>query len=155
MKRGLVVVALLMSQISFAQSMKEIRIKKEMIDRVELIIEKIDVAQEDLEKNDVVNACKGIKEIFQIFPDHLKSIGTHMDFERVKTIKAKDLALNELIFFHRQTLECDSGKDSENVDPKKLKKDLKLVERKLKKQRRIIKRSDTDLENSFYYHYEF
>jgi hypothetical protein len=154
MKFGLIV-ALLMCQMTYAQSMKEIRIKKEMIDRVELIIEKVDTAQEDLEKEDVVAACKGIKEIFQIFPDHLKAIGTHMDFERVKTIKAKDLALNELIFFHRQTLECDSGKNSENVDPKKLRKELKVIERKLKKQRRIIKKSDTDLENSFYYHYEF
>jgi hypothetical protein len=148
-------VALLLSQLSFAQSKKEKRIKQEMLDRVELLIEKVELTREELEKEDVVNACKTIKEMFQIFPDHLKGIGSRMDFEKRRTIKAKDLALNELIFMHKQSLICEQGKDAENVDPKELRKELKDVLHALKKQRRIIKRADTSSENSFHYRYEF
>jgi hypothetical protein len=155
MKFTIMLVTLLLSQLSFAQSIKEKRIKQEMLDRVELLIEKVELTREELEKEDVVNACKTIKEMFQIFPEHLKGIGSRMDFEKRRTIKAKDLALNELIFMHKQSLICDQGKDAENVDPKKLRKELKDVLHALKKQRRIIKRADTSSENSFYYRYEF
>jgi hypothetical protein len=104
---------------------------------------------------DVALTCQKIKEIFAVYPDHLKAIGSHMDFDRSRTVKAKDRALEQLIFMHKQSNICDQGCDHENVDPKELRKELKGIERSLKKQRRVIKRSDTSLENSFYYHYEF
>ena len=155
MKISLILATFLMCQISFAQSIKEKRIKQEMIDRTALLIEKVESTREDLEKEDVVNACKKIKEIFIIFPDHLKGIGSHLDFDRNRTIRAKDEALNQLIFIHRQTLICEQGKDSEYVDPKKLEKELKSIERSLKHQRKVIKRSDTSNQNKFDYYYEF
>ena len=155
MKISLILVTFLMCQMTYAQSMKEKRIKQEMLDRTSLLIEKIESSREDLDKEDVVSACKKIKEIFIIFPDHLKGIGSHLDFDRNRTIKAKDEALNQLIFIHRQTLICDQGKDSEYVDPKKLEKEMKSIERSLKHQRKVIKKSDTNNENKFDYYYEF
>ena len=82
MKISLILATFLMCQISFAQTIKDKRIKQEMIDRTALLIEKVESTREDLEKEDVVNACKKIKEIFIIFPDHLKGIGSHLDFDR-------------------------------------------------------------------------
>lgn len=155
MKFSLMLATLLMSQVTFAQTVRETKIKKEMLDRTNILIEKVEGAREDLDQEDVVNACKKIKELFVLYPDHLKAIGSHLDIDRIRTIRAKDQALNQLIFVHRQSLICDQGKDSEYVDPKKLRKELKEVENSLKKQRKTIKKSDTDNENRFDYYYEF
>ena len=155
MKFSFMLAMLLMSQVTFAQTVRETKIKKEMLDRANILIEKVEGAREDLDQEDVVNACKKIKELFVLYPDHLKAIGSHLDIDRIRTIRAKDQALNQLIFVHRQSLICDQGKDSEYVDPKKLRKELKEVENSLKKQRKTIKKSDTDNENRFDYYYEF
>lgn len=155
MKFTLILASLLMCQLTFAQSVREKRIKQEMLDRVDLLIEKVESTREDLEREDVVSACKKVKEIFVIYPEHLKGIGSHMDLDRSRTIRAKNDALNQLIFIHKQTLICDQGRDSEYVDPKKLSKELKTIAGSLNKQRKTIKRADTDFENSFYYQYEF
>lgn len=155
MKFTLILATLLISQMSFAQSAREKRIKKEMIERTDLLIQKVEGAREDLDQEDVVSACKKVKEIFALFPDHLKAIGSHLDLERSQTIKAKDEALNQLIFIHKRSLLCAQGKDSEYVDAKKLRKELKVTLSSLEKQKKAIKKSDTDNENSFYYEYEF
>lgn len=155
MKFTLILATLLISQMSFAQSAREKRIKKEMLDRTDLLIEKVEAAREDLDHEDVVNACKKIKEMFVIWPDHLKGIGSHLDLQRSSSIKAKDEALNQLIFIHKRSLLCAQGKDSEYVDAKKLRKELKVTLSSLEKQKKAIKKSDTDNENSFYYEYEF
>ena len=155
MKFALILATLLVSQMSFAQSAREKRIKQEMLDRTDLLIEKVEAAREDLDHEDVVSACKKIKEIFVIYPDHLKAIGSHLDLDRSKTIKAKDQALSQLIFIHKRSLLCSQGKDSEFVDAKKLRKELKETLSILEKHRKVIKKSDTDNQNSFYYEYEF
>lgn len=155
MKFSLILATLLMSQLSFAQSIREKRIKQEMIDRTELLIEKVEGAREDLDREDVLSACKKIKEVFVLYPDHLKSIGSHLDLERSRSVKAKDEALSQLIFIHKKSLLCAQGKDSEYVDAKKLRKELKQTLSSLEKQRKVIRKSDTNNENSFYYEYEF
>lgn len=155
MKFTLILATLLMSQLTFAQSARETRIKKDMLDRTNVLIEKVEGARDDLDKEDVISACKKIKELFVLYPEHLKAIGSHLDLDRNRTVRAKDQALNQLIFIHRQTLICDQGKDSEYVDPKKLRKELKEVESSLKHQRKTIKKSDTNNENRFDYYYEF
>jgi hypothetical protein len=155
MKYSLILATLLLGQQAFAQTLKETRTKQAMIDRTELLIETVEGAREDLKKDDVENACKRIKELFVIYPDHVKSIGSHLDFDRNRTIRAKDQALNQLIFIHRQSLICDQGSDCEYVDPKKLGKELGQIEKSLKSQRKTIKRSDTGSENKFEYYYEF
>ncbi len=155
MKYSLILATLLLGHQAFAQTLKETRTKQEMIDRTELLIETVEGAREDLKKEDVENACKKIKQLFVIYPEHVKSIGSHLDFERNRTIRAKDQALNQLIFIHRQSLICDQGTDCEYVDPKKLGKELGQIEKSLKSQRKTIKRSDTGSENKFEYYYEF
>lgn len=155
MKYSLILATLLLGHQAFAQTLKETRTKQEMIDRTELLIETVESAREDLKKEDVENACKKIKQLFVIYPEHVKSIGSHLDFERNRTIRAKDQALNQLIFIHRQSLICDQGTDCEYVDPKKLGKELGQIEKSLKSQRKTIKRSDTGSENKFEYYYEF
>lgn len=155
MKFTLILATLLISQMSFAQSVREKRIKQEMLDRTDLLIEKVEGAREDLDHEDVIGACKKIKELFVLYPDHLKAIGSHLDLQRSKSIKAKDEALNQLIFIHKRSLLCGQGKDSEYVDAKKLRKELKTTLGSLEKQRKEIKRLDTINQNSFYYEYEF
>ncbi len=155
MKMLLILATLLASQMTSAQTIREEKIRKEMIERTELLIDKVEVARDHLDKKDVIDACKKIDEMFKIYPDHLKSIGSHLDFDRNCSHKAKSDALYQLIFMHKQTLICQQGKDGEYVDIGKLDKDLRKIRRSLKKQRRIIKRVDTDNENSFYYEYEF
>lgn len=155
MKFSLLLASLLLSQLSFAQTIKEQKTKKEMVDRTELIISTIEGAREDLKTEDVTSACKKIDELFVLYKPHVEAIGTHLDFYRNRENKAKDEALNQLIFFHRHSLICAQGKDSEYVDPTKLRKELKQIEKSLKSQRKTIKKSDTSNENSFKYSYEF
>lgn len=155
MKLPLIIMALALSQLAFADSIREEKIRKEMLERVDLVLEKSEAAREDLKMKDVVPACEKVKEIFVIYPDHLKSIGSHMDLFRSRTIKAKDQALSHLITLHKQTNICNSGKDSEYVDPKIMSKQLKEIEKDLKRHRRLIKRQDTDHQNQFYYEYQF
>ena len=155
MKVSLIVVALFLCQLTYAQTVKDKKTKQEMIDRTSLLIEKVSGAREDLEREDVVKACEKIKEIYKIYPDHLMSIGSHLDFDRNRTVKAKDEALHQLILVHRQSLICDRGIECEYVDSKKLGKQLKEVQKSLKSQMKTIKKSDTDKENRFEYHYEF
>jgi len=155
MKLSLILATLLMCQLTYAQSAREKRIKAEMLDRTNLLIDKVEIARENLKNEDVINACKRIKELFAIYPDHLTGIGTHIDLDRNKTIRAKNEALNQLIFIHRQSLVCDQGNDGEYVDAKILRKELKGVEKSLRAQRETIERSRTDNENRFEYFYEF
>ena len=155
MKVSLIVAALFICQLTYAQTVKEKRTKQEMIDRTALLIETVSAAREDLEREDVVKACEKVKEIYKIYPDHLMSIGTHLDFDKGRTVKAKDEALHQLILVHRQTLICERGLECEYVDSKKLGKQLKEVQKSLKSQMKTIKKSDTDMQNRFEYHYEF
>jgi hypothetical protein len=155
MKLPLILLALAFTQLATAQSIREEKIRKQMLERVELILEKSEAAREDLKNKDVVMACEKITSIFAIYPDHLKAIGSHMELFRSRTVKAKNQALDHLIFFHKQTNICQQGKDSEYVDPKRLSKDLREIEKELKRHGRLIKRRDTDQENYFYYEYSF
>jgi hypothetical protein len=153
MKIALII--LLMGQLSFAQTMKEKRTKEEMLNRVELLISKIEETRKDLKQEDVVSACSKIKEMFAIYPEHVMDVGIHMDLLRGKVNNVKSDALSQLIFMHRQTLICEKGTDCEYIDPKAVGKSLKEIERSLKKQRRVIKNSSTGHNNSFEYRYEF
>lgn len=155
MKFALILTALLISQFSFAQSANEKKIKKEMVDRAELLIEKVRAAREDLDQEDVVSACVKIQEIFKLYPEHLSGIGTHLDLERSRTIKAKDTALDQLKEMDKKAALCKRGKDSEFVDAKKMRKELKVSLKLLKKQRRVIKTLDTGSSNLFWYEYSY
>lgn len=155
MKFGLMLICLLACQMSFAQSMRSKKVKEEMLSRVDVLTEKVQATRDALEKEDVVLACSKIQEMFEIYPEHLKAIGTYMDLFKSKNVAAKNQALEHLIFVHRQSLICKQGKDSEYLDLGKVDKKLKSMKKELAKQKKVITKADTDYQNTFYYEYEF
>lgn len=155
MKFTLIMLSLIVAQAASAQSIREKKIKQDMIERADLIILKLEEARVDLKAEDAAEACKKISEVFAVFPAHLKDVGSHLDLSRGRTIKAKDEALYQLISLHKKVNTCNSGKDNEYVDPKKMRKELKTIVSSMEKQRKVIRKSDTSHQNSFYYEYEF
>ncbi len=149
------VLTLIFMKMSFADTIHEKNVKKEMLERVDTLLSKIEECRDDLKSDDVVKACGKIDEIFAIYPEHLKALGVHMDLFASKTVKSTHSALSQLIFVHQQSLVCKQGQNSEYVDPEALRKELKRIERSLKKQRKYIKRKDVGNNNSYYYNYEF
>jgi len=146
---------ILMGQSAFAQTLKERKIKEAMLERTDKMIALVHEARENLDQEQVIEACKKIDEVFGLYPSHLKDIGSKMNVLQGRPNKAKNEALEGLIFFHRQSLICKQGQDAEYVDPDLLDKDLKRMKKSLTKQRRIIKRNSTGYNNSFSYRYEF
>lgn len=155
MKWCLILTSLLMCQLSLAQTMREKELKREMLERVELLIEKVEATREDLRHEDVISACVKIKEMFAIYPKHVDALGKHLDIERGRSVRATNEALRQLIFMHRTSLTCEQGQNAEYLDIKVTAKKLKEIESSLKKQRKAIRKSDTDNENRFNYSYEF
>lgn len=155
MKFGLMLVLLLAGQMSFAQTMREKRIKEEMLTRTDTLISKVDETRAALKVDDVVTACEKINELFEIYPDHVKAIGSHMDLFSSKTVTAKNDSLAHLIFVHQQSLICKQGRDCEYLDIGLVDKQMKAMKKSLDKQKKTIKKGDTDFDNSFYYEYEF
>ena len=140
---------------AFAESAFEKKNKQEMSKRTETLISKVDNARAHLKKEDVKEACAEIQEMLKIYPEHLKSIGTHMNNYKTKVAIVRDEALQQLIFVHRQSVICGQGENAEHVDPKDLGKKLKRISKSLKKQQKLIEKEKTNHENEFYYNYEF
>ena len=156
MKNLILLAVMLFSVSAFAQTKKEKQIKENMLNRLDKITAHLEVAKDSFSDEITDKGCAELKKAFALMPDHLKDIGTHMDLFQSKTIRSKNEALNQLIYLHRQTNVCDQGKDQENVDSGEVRKELKKILKSLKKQRKAIKKGDTDFENSFfYYYYEF
>lgn len=155
MKLSFFIALLSLSSLTFADTIREKNIRKEMMDRVDVMIEKIEDARKDLKKEQVVEACARVNEVFELYPDHLTDVGTNMNLFVKKVDQTKDAALEQLIQMHQYSLLCARGENSEYVDPKAMRKELGKIKSSLKRQKKIIKKNDTDLENSFYYRYEF
>ncbi len=155
MKLMTVLTALFFIQGAFANTEFEMRKRSEMIERSNSMIDKIETARSHLKKVEVKEACDIIQELLKIYPDHLKSIGMHMDNSRSRVIVMRDEVLDQLIFIHRQSVVCERGENAEHVDTAELGKELKKMEKILRKQKRVIKKEDTGFANDFYYHYEF
>ena len=152
-----------MSQTAFSQTLREKRIKQEMLERVDILIEKAQSVRENLtlEKKETPSdksvraACRTIKELFEMYPEHVKAIGSHLDLFASKTVWLKNQAMAQLIFVHRQTMICKQGSNQEYVDPKALKKEFDNIVESLEKQKKRITKADASYDNSFYYEYEF
>jgi hypothetical protein len=155
MKLITALVMVILAQQAFAISEFEKKNKEEMIARTESIIEKIELARDHLEKEETLEACDEMKELLKIYPEHLKSIGMHMNNYKTKVVIARDEVLQQLIFVHRQSVLCGQGDNAEHVDPKDLDRKLKKIEKSLKKQKKLIKKEKTNEANEFYYNYEF
>jgi hypothetical protein len=149
--RSLVVFLLLITH-AWGQGPEAEKIKETMLKRVDRLLVLVTEARENVGKKQIEIACGKIGLLFEIYPDHLKSVGGYMDLFHKNTIFVKDEALSQLIFFHRTSLECSVP---ERMNLKQLEKKLKEIGKSLEKQKKIIKKSDTDYENSFYYEYEF
>lgn len=140
---------------AFAISAYEKENKNEMIERTDKLIEKVAKAREHAKKEETKEACAEIRSMLEIYPEHLKGIGMKMNNYKTKVIIARDEALQQLIFVHRQSVLCNQGENSEHVDPQDLAKKLKKISKSLKKQKKLIAKESTDYSNDFYYNYEF
>lgn len=155
MKTTLFMALLLVSQIGFAQTLKEKRIKSEMLDRVDSLIAKTVDARAALKKEDVVLACDKIDEMFKLLPDHLMAVGTNMDLFDAKIVKMENESKMFLIDIHMRSNTCAQGERGENLDIKETDKKLKKMKSALEKQKKKIKKEDTNYNNSYSYYYEF
>lgn len=155
MKRTLVLLLLLVSNLTFAQTLKEKKVKQEMLDRADILIAKVEEAKVALEKEDVVTTCAKINELFKLYPDHLVGIGTRMNIFDGSIVKMENAAKMSLIYFHQQSNVCARGETGEYLEIKETKKRLKEIKKELEKQKKKIKKSDTDYENTYNYYYEF
>jgi hypothetical protein len=163
MKQAFIILTLLLSQVASAQSLKERRIKQEMLDRADLIISKVESIRESLKtkkheipsEENMAKACETMESLFKIFPEHLKAIGGNMDLFSRKTVWMKNAALDQLIYINKQALICREGKKHEYVDPSAVRKELGNMLESLEKQRKRILKEDTDYNNTFHYEYEF
>lgn len=155
MKLVFTLAALVLVSSAFAESLYEKENREEMLARTETLIQRIESAKGHLKEEKVTEACDDLRELLKIYPEHLKGIGTHMDNGRTKVVIARDEVLQQLIFIHRQTVVCGQGERAEYVDPKDLGKKLARIEKRLKKQKKLIKKESTDFSNTFSYRYEF
>jgi hypothetical protein len=60
-----------------------------------------------------------------------------------------------LIYIHQRSNICSNGETGENLDISETKQKFKSMKRMLEKQKKIIKKLDTDYENTYNYYYEF
>ena len=155
MKIGLMLILLTLSQIAVAQSLKEKKDKLVIMNRVDALIVAINEGRVSLEKEDVVSVCTKINDIFKILPDHLLSIGTRMNLFDSKVIKMENETKMFLIYIHQRSNICSNGETGENLDISETKQKFKSMKRMLEKQKKIIKKLDTDYENTYNYYYEF
>jgi hypothetical protein len=155
MKFGLMLALLLTSQITFAQTLKEKKVKEEMLLRADSLITKIDEARASLDKEEVVSACDKIDEIFKLLPDHLIGIGTRMNLFDPDVIRMENESKMHLIYIHQRHNICNNGQRGENLDMGETGKKLKSMKKAIEKQKKKIKKSDTDYENTYNYYYEF
>lgn len=156
MKFGLMLVILLASQLSFSQTIREKKVKEEMLGRVDTLIQFVEEGQEALKKEEMSEVCGRIEDLFKLLPDHLVAIGTRMNLFDPKVIKMEHETKSTLIEMHQHKNICHSSNVvGENLDLKKTKKKFKEMLSMFEKQKKRIKKSDTGYENTYNYWYEF
>ncbi len=156
MKLGLMLAFLLLSQVALAETIKGKQIKAEMMTRIDSLITKITDGRDALDREDVVTACAKINEIFEILPKHLVSIGTRMNLFDPKVIRMEQESKMFLIYIHQRSNICASGASTgENLDLQETQKKLKSMSKMLVKQKKRIKKSSTEYNNTYNYYYEF
>lgn len=150
----LLLFTLTLSQLSFAETMKERKIKEEMLLRTDSLIAKTQEGRDFLEKEDVVSTCKKIEEIFELLPKHLFDIGGRMNLFDEDVITMEKQTRVYLIGMHRTHLTCKKGNDAENLDMDATDRDLKAMNKAFKKHKKWIKKLETNYENTYNYYYK-
>lgn len=155
MKLYFLAFTLLIGNLSYAETMKDKKTKEEMLARVDTLIQKSQEGRDAIEKEDVVLACQKINDIFEILPKHLMSIGTKMDLFDKDVIKMEKETKAFLIDIHMTSNICKSGSNAENLDIEEAGKKFKVLNKAFTKQKKRIKKEDTDFDNIYNYYYEF
>ncbi len=154
MKFALSLVLLCMTQMALAKSLSDRRVKEEMLTRVDTLIEKSDATRDLVKNEDPAGACKVIGEIFRIIPEHLVAVGTRMDMTDRRIIRIEQETRMMLVYVHQQVNTCaqDNG---DHLDLEESAKKFRSMRRAFAKQKRKIRRSDVDFQNTYNYNYEF
>lgn len=155
MKFVLMLVFLFTTQLGLSQTMREKKIKEEMLDRLDTLILMVGETREALQREDVITACHKINNIFRLLPEHLVAIGTRMNIFESKVMKLENETKMFLIYVHQRKNICAIGETGENLDIGETSRKFKSMEKKLKKQKRNISKAETNFENSYHYFYEF
>jgi hypothetical protein len=145
---------LLASFASQASTLAQMTLKKNMLSRTDTILSKISETQEDLKLEKYEEACEKIKDLYGMYPDHVEDIGVHMNIMKGNVYQIRNDSLQQLMFFHKQTLICKSGEKCENIDPKYISSELKKITKSVTKQKKAISKDSMEYENSFHYEYE-
>lgn len=148
MKFGLFLITLLIGQIASAQSMREIRIREGMINRIDDLTTKTQSTIDLMQRRDVGPACATIKEMSNLIQEHVKDIHTHLDIFSSKVIKTKEDAVQSLLLIQDNNTRCKQGQDNEYIDPKKAESNMKVVLSSLKKQRKVINKAEINEEEN-------
>jgi hypothetical protein len=151
----LLLLSLLLTFGAQAQTMGAIKAKAEMLKRTQEMRVASDEARELLSALQLEQACQKINFIFKEMPNHLSSIMNRMNIFDKKIQGLKDESLNLLKDTHRLNNRCEQGDSFEYVDPTATQVFLKNFSKRIKKHEKLIKKSSTDFNNTYYYQYEF
>lgn len=126
-----------------------------MLDRISNLIKIIDDTRSQLDRQDAENACLGINQLFTLIPDHLIAIGTRMNMLNSKILMMENETKLFLMYTHQRKNICSQGVGGEYLDLGETRQKLKSMKKMLEKQSKLIKKSDTNYNNSYRYYYEF
>lgn len=151
----LLLLSLVLTFSAQAQTMGAIKAKEEMLKRTQEMRVASDEARELLSDLQIEEACQKVNFIFKEMPNHLSSIMSRMNIFEKKIQNLKDESLNLLKDTHRLNNRCEQGDSFEFVDPTAARSLLKDFSKKMKKHEKLIKKSSTEFNNTYYYQYEF
>lgn len=149
MKYTLLMAFLLVGQLGYAQTLKAMKVKEEMLDRTDRLIQKIELTRTDLDRLDTVPACEKIRELEGELFEQVKDIVQHMNVFDRKVVKTYQEGLVYRDYLKRQIEVCEQGENCEMVAPAQVEKQLKAIQKSLKKQRKFIQKGDTGYNNTF------
>lgn len=163
MKLAFLIFTLVLGQVASAQTLRERKIKEEMLQRVDDLISKAEIVESKLktEKGEYPNtdqmriACDNIDILFTIYPEHIRGIGGNLDLFDKHTISMKDESKSHLMYLHTQSRICRKGTDFEYVDPDEVGKEMKKIIKSLAKQKKRIHKASADYNNTYYFDYEY
>lgn len=111
--------------------------------RLATIIKTVDSAKDHAAKEEVKEACSDVQKLLKSLPEHRKALGHHMSKDKTKIMIARDEVLKQLIFVHRQSTICGRGENAEHVDASDLEKNMKIISKRLKQQKKLIEEEIT------------
>lgn len=138
-----------------AQTIGAQKVKEEMLQRTQEMRVHSDEARELLTALQIEEACQKVDFLFQQMPHHLSSIMSRMNIFEKKIQDLKDESLVLLKDTHRLHNRCTQGDSFEFVDPRSARTFLRDFSKKMKKHEKLIKKSSTEFNNTYYYQYEF